>query len=138
MIQAHELRIGNYLHDPKTGCLLKVIQIDIEGNISTYVMDRSKFPLPDGWSTSPIPLTPEILEKCGFDYKVNGFNHEFRRGKCDGEYLDFYLLNRHEPASYYELIHVIGKVKLVSKIWHLHQLQNLYFALTGEELEVNL
>lgn len=125
MIQAQELRIGNYVY------VVKVVPVIVTA-------DHIKSIAQGDTDYTPIPLTPELLEKCGFDYKVNGFNHEFRRGKCDGEYLDFYLLNRHEPASYYELIHVIGKVKLVSKIWHLHQLQNLYFALTGEELEVNL
>jgi len=125
MIQANELRIGNYLHDPKTGSWLKVIQIDIDGNISTYVMDRTKFPLPDGWSTSPIPLTPEILENCGFEKLPHYFSVErFHITKQDNSDYWWTAFNKNNAH--------------INKIKYLHQLQNLYFALTGQELTINL
>ena len=67
----------------------------------------------------PIPLTPEILETCGFvfesgiDYviKETGFAVYFDDGNCE-------LANHDYPVH----------------IKHLHQLQNLFFALTGTEL----
>jgi hypothetical protein len=125
-IAANELRIGNWVNLTKWKGETVTHQIR-----EIVIQDEFK-------DCSPITLTTEILEKCGFDYKVNGFNHEFRRGKCEGEYLDYLLLNRHEPSSYYKLIHVMGEVVLVDKIYYLHQLQNLYFALTNTELIVNL
>lgn len=65
-----------------------------------------------------IPLTSEILEKCGFkpfakDWVKSGIIiHTRKRG---------FVINKRIPI-----------------IKSIHQLQNLYFALTGEELTVNL
>jgi hypothetical protein len=141
-IAVNELRIGNMFWESYGG--YKIVdginhhKNDIPSTVDAHGIGYKAVGRYGCDEISPIPLTPEILDKCGFGYKLNGFNHEFRRGKCEGEYLDYYLLNRHEPASYYKLIHVIGEVVLVDKIWYLHQLQNLYFALTGEELPINL
>lgn len=60
-IKANEIRIGNLMQDQQ-GNILKVIGI-VEGSISYHVVDRSKFPLENGWSAFPIPLTEEILLK---------------------------------------------------------------------------
>lgn len=69
----------------------------------------------------PIPLTEEILLKCGYFKLDNGQIHYVRKGHeiwlCD----DMFSCNKNG---------VILK--------SLHQLQNLYFALTNEELTVNL
>jgi hypothetical protein len=76
----------------------------------------------------PIPLTPEILEKAGFkfDGDFNSYSISsviLSKNYCLCSIGDEYLceLNR------------IGK-----PIKHIHQLQNLYFALTGEELQIIL
>ena len=59
-----------------------------------------------------ISLTPEILEKCGFGLK--------------------------EPSvTYVWKFSSFGEVEITT-CKYLHQLQNLYFALTGEELKVNM
>lgn len=83
----------------------------------------------------PIPLTPEILERCGFE---KGF----------GEYAliqDSYPLRfREEGEKYILSFHYFGsngesnEEEIICEFKYLHQLQNLYFALTGQELEVNL
>jgi hypothetical protein len=88
--------------------------------------------LGDGeWSNDkvePITLTPEILEKAGFKFYEKSEMYE------KDDFMDLHIL--YDNAGYcikdYEL-----------NIWspnilYLHQLQNLYFALTGEELEINL
>jgi hypothetical protein len=69
----------------------------------------------------PIPLTPEILEKCGFDRNCilkiyQGVNIEWSYGK------EVWLTKEGEVIYEFE------------NTQHLHQLQNLYFALTNEEL----
>jgi len=69
----------------------------------------------------PIPLTEEILLKCGFlkcNFTENHYDIKgMRVWKCNS----MFLCDKNG-------IH----------IKHLHQLQNLYFALCGEELEINL
>lgn len=64
-----------------------------------------------------IPLTPEILEKCGF---VQTSAATFGNG----------IIGIYFGEGEYFYNHGKGK--------YLHQLQNLYFALTGEELNCPL
>ena len=73
----------------------------------------------------PIPLSQNWLEKLGFEYsefedlyQKDGFDVDIE----DGVYCHFYL---NEYGDWYK------------DIDYVHQLQNLYFALTGEELTYN-
>lgn len=106
-MKANELRIGNYF---KVG--QSIHQVEIE-NIKAYKLFE------------PIPLTEEWLDKFGFDkHSINPF--WFRKKQL--------------------CISLVGKIELISwdmqifkidtEIKHVHQLQNLYFALTGCELEI--
>jgi hypothetical protein len=77
----------------------------------------------------PIPLSPEVLTACGFEngeifvgyhrYKVENF-WTVCQGKFDGIY-SITILD-HLPFM------------LPARIKHLHELQNLIYCLTGEEL----
>lgn len=125
MIKANELRIGNLLIDPLTKCYLRVSELTEEGKIVSTVIDRSKFPLPAGWSTQPIPLTSEILERCGF-HKNN------MEGVPDNWYnqgtitLEF----KNEAFWFTDNLSQISNIELK----HLHQLQNILFAICGDEI----
>lgn len=112
------------------------------------VYDRVHIQLPTGGGTDvdiktiePIPLTPEWLERCGFKEEKKGFYVNYNRKDTEGCCLDFLTLRRHEVSAFYELgrehedyfeLYTQNK----HRILHLHQLQNLYFALTGEELTI--
>jgi hypothetical protein len=72
----------------------------------------------------PIPLNTKWLEKFGFEYSE--FEDLFQKGGYDVDikdniYCHFYM---NEYGDWYK------------DIEHVHTLQNLYFALTGEELTV--
>ena len=69
----------------------------------------------------PIQLTEDILLKCGFS-KANGYK---QGGYEITTYEDGYILD-----NGYQ---IMGKT-----FFYLHQLQNLYFALTNEELNIEL
>lgn len=76
----------------------------------------------------PIPLTEEWLEKFSFKhnkvaYKIDNENFVFEL-----YFYDAWNLNYVEKSNFGN-----GNVEL-SGYWTVHQLQNLYFALTGEEL----
>jgi hypothetical protein len=78
-----------------------------------------------------IPLTPEILEKAGFVYMTEPNENYWNYNKPD---VYLYLNEKLEPGLYsneYEHVDVIG-----NPLQYLHQLQNLYFALTNNELEI--
>lgn len=80
----------------------------------------------------PIPLTPEILERCGFDSidrDDNNMNVNYTRTK-DPQY----WIQEHLDTAQFIFY---GKDNSIEKvIVNLHQLQNLVFALKGKELEI--
>ena len=113
MITANELRIGNWIHEFNlptqidSRMLQKIESANERGKI---IIDLS-----------PIPITQEVLERCGFK-KVPNTNEYFNEGKYP---ITLYMSNNRVSTSFW-----IGNEKR-----YLHQLQNLYFALTGEELQ---
>lgn len=118
MIKANELRIGNWILPEHNldGDFHLVTGIG-EGSVNGYIQD---------WY-SPIPLTPEILEKCGFE-ATNGIeikNYIWLVIHCDSGEANIYNIYKNET------------LQLRIECKYLHQLQNLYFALTGEELVFN-
>jgi hypothetical protein len=105
-MKANEIRLGNYVYDT----LGKVKQIDLEA--ITYI---SKEPLNQ---VQPITLTDKWLLKFGFEkYFVNWYRVN-----------NFYIRKIGD-----EFETEIGEC-LYKTIDYVHQLQNLYFALTNEEL----
>ena len=123
MIQPNELRLGNLLRDKVSKTELKIIEL-AEKDIVTYVIDRSKFPLEKGWSLEPIPLTEEILLKCGLKLITERTKNYMLKG-ISGE--PCFHFNKNNTVSCYK-----------ANIKYLHQLQNLYFALTNQELNITL
>lgn len=112
-MNAKELRIGNYIWNTY-GFLQTITAEDILdlSNYSNFKPERCQY-------FTPIPLTEEWLLKLGFQKEAPYF------------YLD--PLKIHNNTVWYakELISEIN-------IHYIHQLQNLYFALTEKELEIKL
>lgn len=81
----------------------------------------------------PIPLTPEILEKCGF----KNLHFEY----CDGLRLTPIMIE-FIPDSTISVrieLHEDGEAFVIDRSkFYLHQLQNLFFSLSGEELTVKI
>lgn len=124
MIHANELRIGNWLII-EDGGFKQMRLIDIG-----WLID-----FPDLFI--PIPLTPEILEKCGFEKAIDGMRISMPISDnlgCDNYHLyraydsnEFFIAGDKENSGFGRFI-----------IQYLHQLQNLYFAITGEEIKIEL
>lgn len=110
MIAANELRIGSTIlinNKEKEPYYHNVSAHDIE-EISEC-----------GNDCYPIQLTPEILDKCGFETP-----DEYRETV---KYKDRVIIDLHMGKYLLRDNHYI-------ELKSLHQLQNLYFALTGAEL----
>lgn len=114
MIQPQEIRIANYIE--YNGEIIK-----LDGSLlCCYIQNELEFPL------NPIPLTEEILLKLGFEKLTS---------KKDGFLADTYTCKKGTSFIVY-----FDGVRLSVSFWqgnekkYVHQLQNLYFALTGEEL----
>lgn len=118
MIKANELRIGNWVAWD-SGATSPDIKRQLKPDDFELAERDGSFN-----NAEPIPLTPEILE-------IAGFRHEV-----------------HDDVSYYIqsnvwLCHVGDNWYLAERVdnkpfLYLHQLQNLFFALTGTELEIKL
>jgi hypothetical protein len=107
-MKANELRIGNYLNT-----------INGVKRVSDISIDRYC------WFTDnqcePIQLTEEWLVKFGFEKELD---RVYRKNKS----------HMIEFIFYEEGVLCTSQSVCLNKIKHIHQLQNLYFALTGEEL----
>jgi hypothetical protein len=117
MIKSNELRIGNYFKWISTNEIDTAKFISDRGNDFSSVNDVN---LSDAIG---IPLTEDILLKCGFE-KSEIFRNTYSNGKVE--------LYNQDNLLWFDLSNNSIEVK------YLHTLQNLYFALTGEELQVNL
>ncbi|MBQ0140398.1 MAG: hypothetical protein KBT36_14025 [Kurthia sp.] len=105
-MRAEQLRLGNWVYDDMNN-MVKVDHQDIGEEL--YIFYK------------PIPLTEEILLKCGFLNLPILDNHFYVKGML--------ILKRDET-----FIHDKTGVELK----YLHQLQNLIYALTQQDLNIKL
>ena len=123
MINANELRIGNYLQDEIE--LEKMLPVfKIEPGIITCGDEDFTYPYL-AETLKPIPLTPEILEKAGYQYR-----NEHRGGGAIMDHADGQSIGIRREGGLRMLL------AWKAPIDYLHQLQNLHFALTGTELSI--
>lgn len=131
MLKANELRIGNWLnvlHPHTKEWKYERVKSETILNFekhSDHNLIKENF--------KPIPLTEDILLKCGFSVITENSAGKRYAYVVNGIYssdLSFtYWTTTKEKGKFFR-----GDLQLKS----LHQLQNLYFALTGEELTINL
>lgn len=138
-MKANELRIGNHLYDSrlkvvKIECLMSDRYVSWDGRDSnlefSFQSDDINMYHPEPSELCPIPLTAEILtEWCGFKSDHPAYYYIF----IEDDVFQVYYNN-----SGLHLYGVKYRYEYLTEIKYLHQLQNLYFALTGQELEVKL
>ena len=132
-MQANELRIGNWVE--RIGFPLKITGVKdndvfVEANgveLEYYIFD----------GINPIPITEEWLLKFGF-HKSNKLFYSIQAGR----FFEICVCIKSGPSGCFgsvsfestEIDKEIGY--MLGKCEYIHQLQNLYFALTGEELEL--
>jgi hypothetical protein len=131
MVTARELRIGNWLICDKM-LNYRYCYVDrIKSNgFSVRIKETNQLIHYADSCTKPIPLTPEILEQCGFENEKLGDlgTSDYIKGVI--------IVGR--VAGTYEWQIAIYKRFIKVFIQHLHQLQNLMYMLTGEELTINI
>lgn len=133
MIDANELRLGNYIMQKvhtritTTRCSFQHFELVAKGQ------DKDLF---------PIVLKTTVLESAGFlenkDYPLNPQAREFKLqlpviGNNKNEILAYIKNNKECFARA-----MVNGLPVSNNIFHVHQLQNLYYALTGEELKVSI
>ena len=134
-MKASELRIGNlvYVTDNLTNLIFKEITpINIHNLMHLTGWDKS----PVDIEFEPIPLTEEFLLKFGFANIDKGGNDFITY--TDSEYNYYLQIDvRRKDGKYLILDNSFDDLRAFSMvdIEYVHQLQNLYFALTGNELK---
>ena len=133
MINVNELRLGNYVLQKINNrilpvkCILQHFELLYAGN---------------GKDIYPVVLKAELLERAGFsenkDYPLLPDAREFILvlpviGNNKNE-IRAYIKNNKECFGRA----VVNGLPVSNNFYHLHQLQNLYFALTNEELELKM
>ena len=125
MIDPKEVRVGNWV--------LKITGTDI--NTQSFFQYKA-IALDEYYYTFakvcfPIRITPSILGKSGFKHE---FGDWYINKPAEGiaEVLPFLRYNHNDSCWYFE------KIKLRSQPLYVHQLQNLFYALSNEELDIQL
>jgi hypothetical protein len=115
-LRASELRIGNIT----TLGVVSLIDQDV-----FRVVDSEGDSFKNTWAEiKPIPITEEWLLKFGFE-KTEWYFNSYRLVIGNNDYAILIDLDGNCE---------VGDI-ITCKIQYVHQLQNLYFALTGEELK---
>lgn len=131
MIDVKDLRVGDYVYLQNSKTPYKITEVgysEIEypryeaSGISTESVFRTYVD-----NLNPIPISEELLLRCGFSEE----NDNFYRADLGNIVFNQY-------GYYIQLKECSSETIRVIKITSLHKLQNIYFALTGKELEVNL
>jgi hypothetical protein len=125
-MKANELRIGNYVNYESE---IKQISGITSNNDVFYVGDSAPEDLGEFES---IPLTEEWLIKFGFESVGLGGNRFVLYNAIDGT--SNFVIETDGIILYPQIDY---DIVCWSEFKYVHQLQNLYFALTGEELILN-
>lgn len=117
MIKANELRIGNHV-------MISPVYHKEDIRFVDYKMIQA---VENGFEVYGIPLTPEILGKCEFDWSI--YHQAFHKDNFEFDIVECY------PKGYALTTFKRGLI-IVPNFQYLHELQNIVYILTGEELEI--
>lgn len=117
-----EFRIGNKVMDKVTKKVGEVMLLKKSGAYGVVIINEEV----EDPEWVPIPITEEWLVRFGITSERRRYHIE------GGIYIVFYDTN--PTLCNYDSDY--GMLLLPFELKHVHQLQNLYFALTGKELEV--
>ena len=140
-IKPQDLRIDNWINHNLFG-ICNVLQISKSGEIeisqkvyTSYGFSEHRVVL--NGELIPVPLTEDILLKCGFEktMEYGGITPFFSK--------DLFYIEHDEVDGYkpYVLVHDpegMEDSNIYTWIKSLHHLQNYYYFITGQELSINL
>ena len=124
-----DLRLGNWLYDSKpSGFPMQVsaigkdwVQLDFEGNEGDCLENSDK-------EIYPIPLTLEFLNSASGEKVCK--EYIFYIGSIE------FILNIKNDVIYITPTININEYNIGEEIRYIHELQNIYHALTNKELEI--
>ena len=130
-MKATELRLGSLFDYKQCIYAANVIRDNFVYGKNVNGFAPGEFPID---KIKPIPLTEEWLLRFGFE--KDEYAKDFRLGKywVENRYFDSYEKSMFLFGCYqFNKIYITSNVNVLK---YVHELQNLYFALTGEELTI--
>lgn len=120
-LQPEDYRINNYVQAKSPEKTIWETKVRLDRHYFKMFIDGKI-------NVKPLPLSEDILKKSEFEVLISG--------RCDLEYLmlDF----KYASDAVRVLLYINGSWRGVTYINYVHQLQNLYYALTGKELNIEL
>jgi len=135
-MKPEELRIGNWVEYKRKHYIVFDIAMR-QGVHNCQLMPNEIAPIPayqngNVKELEPIPLTPEWLEKLGVEKIATG---EY---KLENLLIDYHPNDLFKGRKPWCNIFFLGDIDnpMLNSIEYVHQLQNLYYVLTGKELEI--
>ena len=123
MIESKELRIGNLVYSP-SGNVINVT--------ATWIKEQAQCDVSNCEYLQPIPLNEEWLLKFGFERTyLSEFRSKFthKDNRCSA----YNFSSEHKSMQGFT-----WHGRYVKNIEYVHQLQNIYFSLIGEELTLSV
>jgi len=122
-----EVRIGNWVYTEKRH-FIKVSSISNDFGIMciTHIPENNCF---------PIPLSRNIIQKCGFE-EVGIYENVYHKDNIRVHFDKNCKEENEETDSVLFIIYGENDSAFSKEVLSLHELQNLYFALSGKELEL--
>ena len=131
MIHAHEVQLGNLVYHRNWRKLAPMLE-PIIGTITQ--IGKNGFTIDGKWQGSQaegIPITPSLLETCGFE----------RIPEFSNTHWEYKMTTKNSTKLFYHCgtsSFIIGEpCASRTTIIYIHQLQNILFALTGEQIIAN-
>ncbi|UPS92069.1 hypothetical protein [Bizionia sp. M204] len=120
-MKQNELRVGNYVSHPRKKIdTIKGVNSNDHGYYATFDNTHEGYYFEnEGFEqVSGIPITKEWLLKFGFKFEAPFYRNDTFQAKKDKDSFLVYQFS-----------------DFLRRVYYVHQFQNLYFALTGQELE---
>jgi hypothetical protein len=134
-LKAQDLRVGNWVIENEFPNIYSKIQsISFTGYASSSYNDSINVK-----DLTPIPITEDILLKFGFE-KTDDFGDQIYYALINRGNRHYYICFDHDDISFGLSVfnQCTSLIYDSDSLQNLHQLQNLYFALTKKELEITL
>ena len=126
IVSVKELRIGNLVQD--VGVLEKELTVyKLEDGIITCGDDSFSYPYLSK-HLQGIPITPEWLERFGFEY-IDIVLYSWAN--------ENHMCYEHKEGGFVFMPFCTNDEDCHIRVLYLHQLQNLYYSLTGHDLTIN-
>lgn len=142
LIELSELKIGNYLLYKGEIVYVTLLSLDIDdeyedtigfcklGEASNEITEWNRTLVND---LKRIPLTPKLLERCGF---INGGSHDGGNSSWRHPDFPFGLTDTNGAPGFSVYYFDDNHCSYPAEVDFVHQLQILFSALTGKELKI--